>query len=855
MKKFLTVLLVIAVMFTFSFSSAFAATTYTAADVVAAMQAEADDYCKLIEAQGTVFVKGYAGSYDKTAVQEATNEVVAEQKAAFLAEVIKLQAAVSGEFTAEQKAEKVAAVAAKYNDSAVATNVTDGKISAKQVEINVAAAKADIAKYDVTKYNDSTADADVLTLTAAQAARTLIYKEGDKVSKKAYVEAVIAYITDYVDGVEAADTKADNDQAIAGLASKMQDVASVIDPIATLEEEAEANKTAEELKAYRTSIMEGELALAEAKVRKVLNDKLADLKKATKVDTVAVAQVEEEIAALDAQYDAAKKVLTAYIAAGTPVGTSHLECTDYSGFAAVKAELNKCVDRVSDVSKFEAYAKVIAGVTDASGAKIYDAEEVEKITKDVVAKIYAGTATYADKANVDTFANAKIAGAASLAQKNEAINTIKAYKDAAKYDEAQAEELKTIVDKAVEDIMAAATKADIDKIVEAAKKSLDAVVTKAQHSLDWATTGKLGKEFVKTYQSELAGYAAYADSKLGTTGYTQAKAAIASKDTTYTNIPKFAMDIVKEAYTVDEIAGKVAEAKAAIDALKSDAEIKAAAEAVEALIAQIKVPVTADQKEVILAAKKALDEYKAIEGATTPVKNEPLLSAAVSTLASIEKAELIKKFNACPADADAIAALKAEIEAYNAYAPKNDQYNPNFSALEAKVKAAKFAEVRAALVAIPAEPTTADKPVVEAARAAYDALSLEEKIEFGADKLNALYLDKLVSAEATIAAAEVTAVETLKLKACTDPAKKGSITVRWRAYEGDITAADGFQVWRSTKHSIGYKRMFTTTKTSYKNTKNLKKGVRYYYKVRAYKVVDGKNIYSDWSNKARRIAK
>ena len=100
------------------------------------------------------------------------------------------------------------------------------------------------------------------------------------------------------------------------------------------------------------------------------------------------------------------------------------------------------------------------------------------------------------------------------------------------------------------------------------------------------------------------------------------------------------------------------------------------------------------------------------------------------------------------------------------------------------------------------------------------------------------------------------ATEVLKVKiTASSSATKGAITVKW-TIKGSKSACKGFQIWRSTKKNTGFKHMFTTSKYSYKNTKGLKKGVRYYYKVRAYnRTEDGKLVFSDWSNKAYRIAK
>lgn len=78
-------------------------------------------------------------------------------------------------------------------------------------------------------------------------------------------------------------------------------------------------------------------------------------------------------------------------------------------------------------------------------------------------------------------------------------------------------------------------------------------------------------------------------------------------------------------------------------------------------------------------------------------------------------------------------------------------------------------------------------------------------------------------------------------------AKAGSkkVTLKWKKTAG----ASGYQVYRATSKSGKYKKVYTAKKSSvikYVNTK-LKSRKSYYYKVRAYKVVDGKTYYGSYS--------
>ena len=75
--------------------------------------------------------------------------------------------------------------------------------------------------------------------------------------------------------------------------------------------------------------------------------------------------------------------------------------------------------------------------------------------------------------------------------------------------------------------------------------------------------------------------------------------------------------------------------------------------------------------------------------------------------------------------------------------------------------------------------------------------------------------------------------------------KKKTITVKWKKVAG----ASGYQIYRSNKKSGGYKMVKKISKgstVSWKN-KSLKKGKKYYYKVRAYKTIAGRTFYSGFS--------
>lgn len=78
-----------------------------------------------------------------------------------------------------------------------------------------------------------------------------------------------------------------------------------------------------------------------------------------------------------------------------------------------------------------------------------------------------------------------------------------------------------------------------------------------------------------------------------------------------------------------------------------------------------------------------------------------------------------------------------------------------------------------------------------------------------------------------------------------------SATISW----GAVNGADGYRIYYSTDRDFeSYKKVTVKGADSLKKTiKKLKKGKKYYFKVRAYKVVDGKKVFSTYYSKLKSV--
>ena len=706
--------------------------------------------------------------------------------------------------------------------------------------------------------------------------------------------------------------------------------------------EIKADTSVAEAKTTAITQMKAALAYKQIELQNELQALINELNQNATLSTsqkTALENYTKAKAALANQFAAAEEVFTARInycettaavkallgdtaTAGTILGKINAyDTAQTTGLAAAtKTELDRYVALVGYVDDIEAEAALRNAQKDVNGQPYYDAEVLASNLADAIKYLYTdenGTATYSGALDkLDTGMNAALIRAkidyidfitgeaarvtpldsqgkkvTSAWNKASAAGTVNgtvavmangkvaepnyAVSETSLYDKAQKAELKALVAETTEKIEAAATIAEVKAIFAEANDKYVAIPTTTDHFNAWASTGKIGLAYSKAdYDTDLLAYAKYFINRIDVADY---PSDVNSAKKILSNV---AYPIVYGAYTAEELPEKIVEAKAAIDAIKSTANVTAERKAVEALINALPSTITLADKDAITAAADAFYDYIEIPGATNPV-NITVLDNAIAAYEKLAAKELDDAYKALDAktittdDEAAVEALREQYDAYddfcsdyfdekladstaqNRTATTNDDdsteagYPTSVQKLEKELSNAKIAAVRAMMINLPANPTAKDRAAVEAARTAYEALSLEEK---GA-LVDGLPYKNMIDAEESLEVLNKYAVEALKITA-SSTAKKGSITVKWTV-KGDAAAADGYQIYRSLKKNSGFgtKPIFTTTKQTYKNTKALKKGTRYYYKVRAYVEIDGVKYYSDWSNKAYRIAK
>lgn len=231
-------------------------------------------------------------------------------------------------------------------------------------------------------------------------------------------------------------------------------------------------------------------------------------------------------------------------------------------------------------------------------------------------------------------------------------------------------------------------------------------------------------------------------------------------------------------------------------------------------------------------------------------------------------------------EAENLEAVEAARTAYDALTKEQQAEIENIEVLKQAEEQLAYASVMSQIDEIGAV-TSESKTAIEAARAAYDALPSEEQakvenyqtlvnaelayeniqLRTDADKTKSALEAEIAELEAKLKnvddvnASEKAALEAelAELKAeletlqdvkqlavptdikASNIAKTGKVKVTWNAVEG----ADEYVVYRATSKDGSYKKLFTTTGTSYTNT-SAKAGKTYYYKVKA--VTDDKSV-------------
>jgi len=865
MKKLLTVLLAAAMVLTYSVPAVFA-DTITQADIANQANAKAQSEMSNVNAAKTLYLNGvtytkntdstsldYGVEYaefalggttytlSKAAVEAIAADVVANaQTDVNAAQVSVINSNVTDSASlAVQLALITAAASPYYTSNGFATKVA-AKVTASGDSYEFAASKARylaaINAVDPTKYSTT-------VVTTAVPAEGLAVGDSRQ-SKVAGLKA---------DALTAFNAATTNTTAKAKKVAT--DFLSAVGLIQTSAQEAAATQNLATVKANAVKDLTNYADNAYRAEKKILEDTIANA--STSAADKATAQT--KLNALKANIDSIVAMKTTQInAATTTTEVTAIAIVDTTATANTLNDAIYGITAQGAVTAKDAIAQAVKDqaaldkMTTIDGITLkYQDGAVDEALAATLVKVYDGTYT-SSTAALQAMASALATKTNDqlVTQKKSVAKTI-SDTDLSVYDETRAAEAQKLIDEYVAKVNAATTSKDVTDAKAAFDAALAKVTTIAQHNTMIASSpaGSLYTEYVNKYKAMLDAYVDYY--------YTTHTVATPARDAVQAAVQAYML----KAYTTDEMATRVAGAKSLVDNLKTDAALKSAAADVVTAINAIDKNVTLASKANIVAAGNAMDSYLENPGtAQTDVSNYSVLIAAKATLKALENANVNTLANAIATATDKAAAVKAATDAYNQYVKDYPTSKSDLTVAKATIDAAQTALDKADAAAVsdmigklPAadKVTAADADAINAAAKAYDAL--DDAAKTLVTDVNKAKLDLCQKALSAAIAAQAKLVQSYKITA-SSKAYKGKMIIKWTV-KGTAVTGVKYQVWRSTSKNTGFKKMFTTSAKKYTNTKNLKPGKVYYYKVRAFVTVDGVKYFSDWSNKAFRTAK
>ncbi len=296
----------------------------------------------------------------------------------------------------------------------------------------------------------------------------------------------------------------------------------------------------------------------------------------------------------------------------------------------------------------------------------------------------------------------------------------------------------------------------------------------------------------------------------------------------------------KETATQEEVQAQITALDAAIQALEKRPETPAA-----------------DKK----ALERAIAQAKELS-AQADVYTPDSLTALKRAIAAAQ--EVYDNANALQSDVDAqAAALNAAVTALEKQTPKETPAAPEVTepAAPAGVKAVSAAYDKITITwSAVEEATSYEIYQYNSSTKEYDSIASITGISYTQKNLKTggTYTykvrayrtadgEKIYSPDSKTVSAKPALSKAAGVKA--KNAKRKTATVSWKKVSG----ASGYEVYRSTKKTAGFKKVTTIKKNStvkYADGK-LKKGKTYYYKVRAYRTVDGRKVYAAYSSAAK----